>query len=102
MNWVAMTRAVTLPSAATLVPRFCSANSPERCNTFGSTRSTLLGGLMPMVSAVNTIMLNAAAISTPTPNAHSNSVPRMRRSCISGWRSLMAQPTVPRGMNTSR
>jgi hypothetical protein len=29
MNWVAITRTVTLPSAATLVPRFCSANSPE-------------------------------------------------------------------------
>ena len=44
---------------------------------------------------------SVAAISTPTPNDHSNSVPRMRRSCISGWRSLMAHPTVPRGMNTS-
>src|SRR6516165_1479637 len=54
MNWVAMMRAVTLPSAPTLVPKFCSANSPERCSVFGSMRSTLLGGFMFLVSAVNT------------------------------------------------
>ena len=80
MNCVAMTRTVTLPSGPTVVPRLCSANSPDRCNVLGSIRSTLLGGLMSLVSAVNTIMLSVAAMSTPTPNAHSNSVPRIRRS----------------------
>ena len=46
MNWVAMARTVTLPSAPTVVPRLCSANSPDRCSVLGSMRSTLLGGLM--------------------------------------------------------
>src|SRR6516164_5226725 len=84
MNCVAMARTVTLPSAATLVPRLCSANSPERCSALGSTRSTLLGGLTPMVSAVNRIVLRAAATNTPTPKAHSSSVRRIHCSCISG------------------
>ena len=46
MNWVAMTRTVTPPSAPTVVPKFCSANSPDRCSVLGSIRSTLLGGFM--------------------------------------------------------
>src|SRR5215471_291880 len=81
-----MMRAVTVPSAATSVPRFCSENSPERCRVLGSIRSTLLGGLMLRVSAVNTMMLIVAATRTPTPNAQVNSVPRTQRSCVSrGW-----------------
>src|SRR3954452_420371 len=92
MNCVAITRTVTLPSAPTVVPRFCSANSPDRCNVLGSIRSTLLGGLMSLVRAVNTIMDKVAAISTPTPKAHSSSVPRIRRSCISGCSSVTASP----------
>jgi len=40
--------------------------------------STLLGGLISLLRAVNTITLSVAATSTPTPNAHSNSVPRIR------------------------
>src|SRR6185437_2763474 len=44
-------------------------------------RSTLLGGLTPMVSAVKTIMLKMAAIRMPTPNAHNSSVAIIRRSC---------------------
>ena len=35
MNCVAMIRAVTRPSGPTVVPRLCSANSPDRCNVFG-------------------------------------------------------------------
>src|SRR6516165_9923203 len=45
MNCVAMTRTVTPPSAPTVVPRFCSANSPDRCSVLGSMSSTLLGGV---------------------------------------------------------
>src|SRR6516164_10659546 len=56
MNCVATTRTVTPPAESTVVPRFCSANSPDRCNVLGSIRSTLLGGLMPLVRAVNTTM----------------------------------------------
>src|SRR5215831_15648905 len=89
MNWVAMARTVTLPSAPTEVPKFCSANSPDKCSVLGSMRSTLLGGLMFLVSAVNTIMPRTAAMSTPTPNAHNSSVPRIRRSCTSAGCSLM-------------
>jgi hypothetical protein len=37
-----------------------------------------------MVRAVNRIMLSVAAINTPTPNDHSNSVLRIQRSWISG------------------
>src|SRR6187401_279418 len=85
-----MTRVVTLPSGATLVPRFCSANSPERCSVLGSIRSTLLGGLISLVSAVNTIMLSVAAIKIPTPNAQRSSVPRIRRS----WTSLCASSVI--------
>ena len=48
MNCVAMIRAVTLPSGPTVVPRLCSANSPDRCNVLGSIRSTLLGGLISL------------------------------------------------------
>src|SRR5262249_33657020 len=88
MNCVAMARTVTPPSAPTVVPRFCSANSPERCSVFGSMCSTLLGGFMSLLSAVNTIMPRTAATSTPTPNAHSNSVPRTRRSCVAACCSL--------------
>src|SRR5215831_2692097 len=55
-------------------------------------RSTLLGGFMLMVRAVKTIVLKVAAISTPTPNAHNSSVPKMRRSCIPGRISAIASP----------
>jgi len=51
-----MIRAVTRPSGPTVVPRLCSANSPDRCNVLGSIRSTLLGGLISRVKAVNTIV----------------------------------------------
>src|SRR6516164_1759415 len=95
MNCVAMARTVTLPSAATLVPRLCSANSPERCSALGSTRSTLLGGLIPMVSAVNRIVLRAAATNTPTPKAHSSSVRRIHCSCISGGAWDIRLPHTP-------
>src|SRR5262249_7390320 len=101
MNWVAIARTVTLPSAPTVVPRFCSANSPDRCNVLGSMCSTLLGGLMLMVSAVNTIMPRMAATSTPTPNAHSNSLPRIRRSCVGPRWSVMAYHTPTRGRKIS-
>ena len=100
MNCVAIARTVTLPSFPTVVPRLCSANSPERCSVLGSIRSTLLGGLTLIVSAVNRIMLKEAATKMPTPKDQSSSVRSMRRSCISGWVSDMAQPTVPRGRNT--
>ena len=102
MNWVAMARTVTLPSLATVVPRLCSANSPERCSVFGSMRSTLLGGLTLIVSAVNRIMLKVAAMKMPTPNAHSSSVlenPALMH-LVRGVRH--DQPTVPRGMKTRR
>src|SRR5262245_64367297 len=66
MNWVAIARTVTLPSLETEVPRLCSANSPERCSVLGSMRSTLLGGLMLIVSAVKTIMLSVAETKNQT------------------------------------
>src|SRR3954447_9919771 len=92
MNCVAMTRTVTPPSAPTVVPRLCSANSPDRCSVLGSIRSTLLGGFMSAVSAVNTITPRTAAMSTPTPKAHSNSVPRIRRSRASAACSVTGLP----------
>ena len=95
-------RLFTEPSGDTVVPRLCSANSPERCSTLGSMRSTLLGGLTLMVNAVNTIVLSVAAMKMPTPNAHSSSVFRIQRSCTSWGVSVIGHPTVPRGMNTSR
>src|ERR1044071_8715852 len=54
--------------------------------------STLLGGLMFIVSAVNTIMPSVAAISTPTPNAQRSSVPRIHRSWVCGVVSDMESP----------
>src|SRR5215831_8056186 len=95
MNCVATTRVVTLPSGATRVPRFCSANSPARCNAFGSMCSTLLGGLIFIVSAVKTMVTRTAAIRTPTPKAHRSSVMRTRRSCISEGESVIASPHGP-------
>src|SRR3954447_433532 len=92
VNWVAMTRAVTVPSVSTVVPRLCSVNSPDRCSVLGSIRSTLLGGLMSRVSAVNTMVLRVAATKIPTPTAHSNSVPRIRRSCTSECSSDIPSP----------
>src|SRR5262245_59391191 len=92
MNWVAIARTVTLPSLDTVVPRLCSANSPERCSVLGSMRSTLLGGLTLIVSAVNTIMLSVAATKTPTPKAHINSVFRIQLSCTSCGVSDMVSP----------
>jgi Tripartite tricarboxylate transporter family receptor len=78
-----LTRTVMLPAESTVVLRFCSANSPDRCKDLGSIRSTLLGGFIPVVKAVNTTMPRIAAMSTPTPSAHSDSVPRIRRSLAS-------------------
>src|SRR6516225_3415793 len=95
MNWVAIARTITLPSLPTAVPRFCSANSPDKCSVFGSIRSTLLGGLMPIFSAVNTIVVRAAAIKTPTPKLHRSSVVRIQRSCASGWVSVMKSAHRP-------
>src|ERR671913_62132 len=92
INCVATTRAVAVPSLSILVPRLCSANSPDRCRALGSIRSTLLGGFTPIVRAVKITMLSVAAISTPTPNAHRISVHRIRRSCISGCRLDMISP----------
>src|SRR4029453_6957344 len=82
----------TVSSPNTVVPRFCSANSPERCSVLGSIRSTLLGGLTLIVSAVNTIMLRDAATNMPTPNAHNSSVLRIRLSCNSCRVSDISQP----------
>jgi hypothetical protein len=39
-------RLVIWPFASTLVPRFASVNSADRCRSCGLIRSTLLGGLI--------------------------------------------------------
>ena len=48
-----------------------------------------------MVSAVNRIVLRAAATNTPTPKAHSSSVRRIHCSCISGGAWDIRLPHTP-------